>query len=88
MSAQHTPGPWHVMGGVLVCGGNPEHLIADAALGRPERQEDHDNARLIATAPELLAALRVFVELHERGAWPGTEDITAGRAAIAKATQE
>jgi hypothetical protein len=54
--------------------------------------EATDNARLIAAAPELLAALQSFIDLSDDGSLhidgsPATEDpaLTAARAAIAKA---
>lgn len=83
MSAQHTPGPWtrnrhddiHDANGDLVCG----------ACG-PEAADQEANARLIAAAPDLLAALSAAF-IHERPSSPATKpawwDLAA--AAIAKA---
>lgn len=55
MSA-HTPGPW-IATGRVISGGNPEFLICETTCGRSLRDEDLANARLIAAAPDLLAAL-------------------------------
>lgn len=47
------------------------------------------NARLIAAAPDLLAALRAFMARFDFGeAFPADHPITAARAAIASATGE
>ena len=55
MTAQHTPGPWHFDGGYLTAGG-PEHpeiiTVVDEYFSLSEA-----NARLLAAAPDLLAAL-------------------------------
>jgi hypothetical protein len=56
----HTPGPWSVSNGLSTVWANDgERQIADCDKG-PLRSagEDLANARLIAAAPELLAALR------------------------------
>ena len=93
----HTPGPWFF-------DVNPDakapdlEIVDDACLGviavaRPSAdsptEEDYANARVIAAAPELLAALQAFVDAHEREG--GIEVriancLTLARAAIAKAT--
>lgn len=69
---KHTPGPWtvtphphlpiarvhrgpHDPGGVPICAVNMRSL---AALSESGDSEDDANARLIAAAPDLLAALR------------------------------
>lgn len=62
MKAKHTPGPWSVeryFSKWLI--GNGSYLIAETAgspayLGRASAERDAANARLIAAAPELLAA--------------------------------
>jgi hypothetical protein len=48
--------------------------------------EAEANARLIAAAPDLLDALRLLVELLDRGQPPGNDDLEQAHAAIAKAT--
>jgi hypothetical protein len=99
MSA-HTPGPWNMVeasGGWLIGPretDGPDYVgdVHRLAKGRSD-EESEANARLIATAPELLRALRdalPFIncrecELHN----PYVEDIRdAARAAIAKARGE
>lgn len=103
----HTPGPWttgtHGYGKARysapsekfrrVMGGGYE--LCRVWVGDPDAEPEDafpDNLRLIAAAPELLDALRSFIELHDDGSLhidgsPSTEDpvITAARAAIAKA---
>jgi hypothetical protein len=70
----HTPGPWEVGGQ----SGNPGEGLEIAAKGKfiawgtstynedededVITDEDRDNARLIAAAPELLAALKLLVD--------------------------
>jgi hypothetical protein len=93
VSARHTPGPWFVGefrhdGRLRVIGDRGDALVAYLAVGA---LEDED-ARLIAAAPELLAAL------HDLAAWCKAYDfanmehsgllqrnIAAADAAIAKA---
>jgi hypothetical protein len=71
MTLKHTPGPWKVSRADLTAQGfgysrfirttcktpmdNAEHIAHVCALDNPK--EDAANARLIAAAPELLAAL-------------------------------
>lgn len=64
--AAHTPGPWHA-----IDEGDHFDIMGDdstAWIGTVNggRDEDVADARLIAAAPELLAALREFVEDYER----------------------
>ncbi len=62
MTTKHTPGPWTVALGVspvdTVWDAEGEHKIA-SFISAPSRdwQEQDANARLIAAAPDLLAAL-------------------------------
>ena len=103
--SKHTPGPWVVVGRltkyvearlvgrliqeVAACG----PTMADEGYG----QQQEANARLIAAAPELLAALEGMEKwassIHD-GYPPSTASIAAApyreaaRAAIAKATGE
>lgn len=63
-STGHTPGPW-VVGDTYAVGGGltihqPGHWVSLAEVRRvgPPTQLDLANARLIAAAPELLAALK------------------------------
>lgn len=103
MSAQHTRGPWTlntqyadievrgpVESGVLIAVMSPWGVAADA----PNPQQA--NARLIAAAPDLLAALKALHDnMHAQdsanGVEPPTEDdyrqcMRDAAAAIAKAT--
>lgn len=57
--SKHTPGPWNIgtKNGARVWSENGETLIADADASESLRKEiKKANARLIAAAPELLAA--------------------------------
>lgn len=89
-NASHTPGPWHVHGGEI--GPSPDETIAVvcALSGNDGDMEEEANARLIAAAPDLLAALEAVVTT---GGWDNLD--TGGRgthgaalAAIAKAKGE
>lgn len=70
--AQHTPGPWEA-------GPNPKGICSNEYVVRPAGEFPHGrwvadcgmgdeesvaNARLIAAAPEMLAALKEIVEAH------------------------
>lgn len=93
MNRGHTPGPWKVTKA-------PENVRADFTICAytcspiADMLQGHDaldNARLMAAAPELLAALvevmgRVPPDL-ERADAAMNRAMTAARAAIAKATQ-
>lgn len=86
--ANHTPAPWHVYGYEI--GTAPDETIAVvcALSGNDGDSEEDANARLIAAAPELLAALETLLWQVER-----TDDLpeeveemlSDARAAIAKA---
>jgi hypothetical protein len=78
MSPQHTPAPWRIGdAGMTVFGppnGNPSPETVAATRNRA-------NARLIAAAPELLAALEVIA----LGNTDPDQMVEIARAAIAKA---
>lgn len=93
MSNNHTPGPWHVQGcGIVSMNDNIAHVA------RLPGEENHPsvlaerkaNAALIASAPELLAALsQLLIEVDDmtaRVGWSGNGGRKMARAAIAKAT--
>ena len=87
MSAQHTPGPWKVASGpfgATVFVGEEENprIVSDAAASDPENVA---NARLIAAAPDLLAALREARERMMGGSPAIRRLIERTDAAIAKA---
>jgi hypothetical protein len=97
----HTPGPWmlHSEGSMRACDGRHQshegcRTLAEAEIVGIPRSEAEANARLIAAAPELLAALhqavaiiRVFVDVDDTR-WSHLRDaaeLQAIEAAIAKA---
>jgi hypothetical protein len=96
--SNHTPGPWHVgmRPGPIVYGALGEQIagLRGSSLGY---EETSANARLIASAPELLAALEIVLsstcgDVGDDG-YDGCIRIEAKalervRAAIAKATRE
>lgn len=86
----HTPGPWTVSGREIV--GPPHSDVIVAYL--PEQGMETDtpvgrafNARLIAAAPDLLAALEAVAEFWAGGDVPAEIDAQM-RAAISKARGE
>lgn len=95
MSAQFTPGPWRwwaTVSGARVAGhpaDGSKNFVCDVLV--PEKAVSYEaNARLIAAAPELLQALRFFVD-HPGVGQLCTADssaMQAARAAISKATGE
>jgi hypothetical protein len=89
MTAKHTPGPWTVQETTVssnqcYCVNSGKFCVARVGYGFEEGEEPQDrpNARLIAAAPDLLAALLPFAGTG------GDRDFNAVRAAIAKATGE
>lgn len=89
---KHTPGPWNATTQ------NGVHWVDDPK-GNPvvhwagfdssfSREQNEANARLIASAPDLLAALESLVSrcYHFGGSKGGKMDISQARAAIKKAT--
>lgn len=98
MEVKHTPGPWVVQDGdrfsmemVITSQRRIEESMApicemDVDYDGEHGEEQHANARLIAAAPELLAALIALRDAE----WGDASDILARRkaadAAIAKAT--
>lgn len=87
----HTPGPWKV--GVHRQSGRAVAIVADTfggslcvvpdGLAKPliPPEESDANIRLMAAAPDLLAALQAVVRVADRK----TDEFDAARAAIAKA---
>ncbi len=64
----YTPGPWFVFGNGH-CVGGPHHGnetagVAMCAMRLRDEEENAANARLIAAAPDLLAALRAVLDRH------------------------
>jgi len=95
MGAKHTDGPW-----AFECGDHSHRYVhvtdADdrtvhykyAAAGPNEAARDEANARLIASAPDLLEALQSLVANLAEGDFISETRIDAARAAIARATGE
>lgn len=94
MSAKHTPGQWRIEGATVFS--RKENALFRIDPISAEGRLDHEaNARLIASAPELLEALRgalqslaADAEHDEHNGEPGeaVAIYNAARAAIAKAT--
>lgn len=99
MSAKHTPGPWRVdpnynrdvqdangceVGAALCVTDIGEKWTISGRI-TASREEGAANARLIASAPELLAALREMVADVDGGGSVSPYSVDAARAAIAKA---
>lgn len=89
--SKHTPGPWHMNMvsskswnvGIYEASGSEVATVKVKSLVTSERRDA--DARLIAAAPDLLEALRGFVE---HGTCFDEIDMAKARAAIAKATGE
>lgn len=82
----HTPGPWTATpSGLITAGQRGLHIAQTATTGMGHAADA--NARLIAAAPDLLAALLEYVERHESEGNPeGMPEYEQARAAITKAT--
>jgi len=87
---KHTPGIWTNRDGAIIC----EHIndygnFIIITLNRDRTSEDEANLKLMATAPELLKALKVaLVEMEGYEEAEGvklTESIKQAKDAIAKA---
>jgi hypothetical protein len=78
----HTPGPWKASGFSISAKGSGH--IAKALEVYMDRTTREANARLIASAPDLLEALEAVIAISDRkhDAWD------AAKAAIAKAKGE
>ena len=81
--SKHTPGPWEI---------NERYIIARSKRGlrticQWSSYSDEPNARLIAAAPDLLAALRAMVDAWDMSGEEGQHRRIwdDARAAIAKA---
>jgi hypothetical protein len=93
MEAKHTPGPWFITDGDEWTDGihteTPEQGIWSVAYANKRRHEFVANKRLIAAAPELLAALTSLLAMCERQSDFNDDGdgrmFDRARAAIAKA---
>ena len=91
--SQHTPGPWDVEpkgSRHFVDGADGLTVAYLDRVGVRERAEIEANARLIAAAPELLAALECILKRYESAGvqcYPeARREVIAARAAIDRAT--
>lgn len=93
VSAQHTPGPWRVFNhswsdtSILADGFDHAICLLDINHATEESQDADEalmaaNARLIAAAPDMLAALRAVISVADRK----TDEFDLAHAALAKAT--
>ena len=88
MNAKHTPGPWGYQLGSII--DREGYLIADVRSrfddGKGGEDYHQANARLIAAAPNLLAALEAMIrEFDVDFIEHGSIEIKQARAAIARA---
>ena len=79
---QHTPGPWRIGDAGFTVFGPPKPGALPETIAPVKNRA---NARLIAAAPELLAALEAVADYWAGGDVPEALD-TQMRAAIIKAT--
>jgi hypothetical protein len=87
MTAQWIARPWTGHDATSVIVEDKFGIAGNRVVAQCDRE---DEARLIAAAPELLAALQPFVSFNSSEEWieltVRTESVTRARAAIAKAT--
>lgn len=104
MNAKHTPGPWNIGSSDLPvsrmsihCKGHKDSCHSTVALMVSRgvvgisHDEEFANAKLIASAPDLLKALEDCVAVMDRelaGLKAIQPELSSARAAIAKATGE
>lgn len=90
MKTQHTPGPWFVSmdGRTITSGGNGTNIAIPCVLQHGMKGDKDANARLIASAPQLLETLEALVEAYSDTIIPECQFIANARAAIAKAKGE
>lgn len=88
METKHTPGPWLVFTnpiGVGVCVDASDVAHCSGFDSKRSRGEEEANARLIAAAPDMLAALKEFLR-HQANEVPNLDRAeTAALSAVAKA---
>lgn len=58
LKVKHTAGPWSVVGGIVIGNG---YELADCRASYVSKDESLANAHLIASAPELLEALKNII---------------------------
>ena len=86
MTTNHTPGPWRTGTKILDAVFAGDRPICGPAYTMCKDDERMANARLIAAAPDLLAALEGAIRLIDE-TWAGCErpELIAARATLAKA---
>lgn len=98
MKTNHTPGPWtvnpysfiHAGKTLIACPATPEEAQA-GLCAHPESEEAKANARLIAAAPDLLAACKsALAALTQNKTYPADIKLAVGNLSLAidKATME
>lgn len=89
MKSTHTPGPWKATGKEVGTDYEATHGMVASIIGMPNRWETEANARLIAAAPDLYAAVEALLALHaDDGTRDDVPEWKAARAALAKARGE
>lgn len=89
MTTKHTPGPWRVarkVSNCVVARGGLDIIAQCDTIGEETRDTENANARLIAAAPDLLAALEFI--LVDQDSELDYETRLIVRAAIAQAKGE
>ena len=92
-NAAHTPGPWRATEKTITAPETEDRLGMECRLYGGNGRDNRANARLIAGAPDLLAALqRIVAVLDKQVASPHLAEraspLAQAKAAIAKATGE
>ena len=83
---KHTPGPWQLMNGSIV-GKSPELRVCMITSAMKDKAVTNADARLIAAAPELLAALhQIIVHADQGGLNANSSSIDVARALLARLT--
>lgn len=87
MSGVHTPGPWVIDPCWDILGNTDDGngMVCQITTDAVPRAEAEANARLIAAAPDMLAALRFLADQAERTPGPPIAGVYEAHAAIAKA---
>ena len=85
--AKHTPGPWAALmqDPPTIADRRGCRVATSCALPGQSAEEQEANARLIAAAPDLLAALRVIAEDGRRDGWIPSYHWGEAQKAIVKA---
>jgi len=88
-AAMHTPGPWNTWeNGDAEIGIEDSECMSIATMDGNSSQDKH-NARLIAAAPDLLAACEITASIPDTDALSEIlRAVSAARTALAKATGE